>query len=280
MTGPSPRKHYPGPFDPDAYKREDAEAGRAPSWVPSTDEVGEEQDWIGLPLIADTMHSRLECLAWFLATDGPVAASVWERQFGRAHMVKVRWTSEPYPNVLWYMIPVGNCGVCAFHVDAFPDGCLNPRIPDGAVFGHVQRHDCPGFRAGILIGDGQVFPGNRAQKHFQVMKGLGLGPQVRTRKGRLPDAKAARATGNEVEMVTLQSLDYTPWGYFLVCLQQQTLVNMIRDRFSGDELDYDPRGDCGTLDASPPTPEELEAVQERVAFLRANRKQIPSHAFI
>ena len=47
-----------------------------------------------------------------------------------------------------------------------------------------------------------------------------------------------------------------------------------------DELDYDPRGDCGTIDASPPTPEELEAVQERVAFLRANRTQIPSHAFI
>ena len=34
------------------------------------------------------------------------------------------------------------------------------------------------------------------------------------------------------------------------------------------------------LDTTPPTPEELEAVQSRVAFLRANRTQIPSYAFI
>ncbi|NBT25075.1 MAG: hypothetical protein EBT09_00660 [Actinobacteria bacterium] len=280
MTGSAPRKRYPGPFDPEAYKREDEEAGYPPSWRPAYDEVGEEEGWIGLPLPADTMYSRLECLAWYLASDGPAASALWEMQFGKARMVKVRWTSQPYPNVLWYVIPLGNCQACAFHVSAFPDECLNPRIPVGAVHAHIQRHDCPEFRAGILIHGSGPWPNDREQKHFQVMKGLGLDPQVRTRKGRLPDGSASRATANEIGMVTLQSLSYSPWAYFLVCIQQQSLISKINDRFSGAELDYDPRGDDGMLDASPPTPEELEAVQDRVAFLRANRRLIPSYAFV
>ena len=84
------------------------------------------------------------------------------------------------------------------------------------------------------------------------------------------------ATAIERAIVSLQSLDFPPSGYFFVCLQHQSLVAVIMGRSSEYEIDFDTRG---FLDTYSPNPADLEAGQDRVDVLLTNRKPIPSHAF-
>ena len=80
-------------------------------------------------------------------------------------------------------------------------------------------------------------------------------------------------------LTILQELPYTPWGSFLAAQQQQRFQDIARDLDTGFAMEYDPRSDLGTIDATAPTPAEYQLVQPQVNYFLANPKRIPARAW-
>ena len=76
----------------------------------------------------------------------------------------------------------------------------------------------------------------------------------------------------------LQSLWYRPWAFYLTAMQEQTVVQIVRDEGHRSPWHYDPRTDLGDIDPSPPTAEEREAMRADVAAYLDGTLRMPPYA--
>ncbi len=225
-----------------------------------------------------TMSQRLKYLAWFIASGSEEGAAQSLAVMGRARLVKVRWTGdERWSNVNWLIITMGNCQSCAFAEWASRESCTNPVISGGEYWAYRGRDDCPGFAPGQFAGgaDGERLRRDLAgSRKFAVMSAIGLRPVIRGDGGILSPSIA----GPTPPLSILQSLPYTPWGFYLTAMQEQSFLQISRDYGSREQVDYDPWTDLGDIDPSPPTPEERKAVRADVAKYRDGTLRMPPYA--
>ena len=227
----------------------------------------------GLPVLRPSGDFRIEYLSWFIVASGEQSKVAGSAANARARLVKVRIDGQSPPAIFWVRIPVGNCGACRFHASGFPGRCTNPAMSEAQYEDHLKASDCSEFAIGACVTDPSRRQDVLSSLILRVETVLGLDPVVRDEAGRR--IAMPPVTG----LTILQELAYTPWGSFLASQQQQRFQDIARDLDTGFDMEYDPRSDLGTIDATAPTPAEYQLVQPQVNYFLANPKRIPARAW-
>jgi len=227
----------------------------------------------GLPELRPSGDFRLDYLAWFIVATGDLASGGDAGANARARLVKVRIDGLSPPAISWVRIPVGNCGACRFHASGIPGRCTNPAMSEAQYLDHLKSSDCTVFAIGASVMDPSRRQDVLSSLILRVEMLLGLDPVV------LDDAGRPVGMPPVAGLTILQELPFTPWGAFLVSQQQQRFLNIARDLDAGFDMEYDPRGDLGPVDATAPSPAEYRLVQPRVNYFLANPKRIPARAW-